>query len=164
MFWGRVCERLLISAVPVASPRVGAGGGASRCRAGVVSTDGTRLDLSAGDPSTVDHIVDPMVPVDRSSPLLAAHVLLKLPADAVAVRGAKPGRGHQRLRHAGNRWPQPLTPSVAGLKRSAFNLRHQLKADRMQRLNRTLHSANIRETGFSRNALFVVIKEGMMPP
>jgi len=87
MFWGRACERLLNSAVPFASPRVGAGGGASRSRTGVVSTDGTRLDLSAGDPSTVDHIVDQMVPVDRSSPLLVTLILLERPVDAVPVTG-----------------------------------------------------------------------------
>jgi len=38
-------------------------------------------------------------------------------------------------------------------KRSAFNLRHQLKAERVQRMNEALHFAKICESGFSRNAL-----------
>ncbi len=37
--------------------------------------------------------------------------------------------------------------------RSAFNLKHQRKAERVQRLNRALHFAKICDSGFSRNAL-----------
>ena len=39
------------------------------------------------------------------------------------------------------------------LKRSAFNLRHQLKAERVQQLSRAPHFAKICVSGFSRNAL-----------
>ena len=39
------------------------------------------------------------------------------------------------------------------IKRSAFNLRHQLKAERVQRLSGARHFAKICVSGFSRNAL-----------
>lgn len=40
------------------------------------------------------------------------------------------------------------------LKRSAINLRHRQKAERVQRLFAALRFANICDSGFSRNALF----------
>jgi hypothetical protein len=44
-------------------------------------------------------------------------------------------------------------PNTGSLKRSAFNLRHQRKAERLQRLSGALRFAKIYASGFSRNAL-----------
>ena len=46
-----------------------------------------------------------------------------------------------------------LITFLLSLKRSAFNLRHQLKAERVQQLSRALHFAKICDSGFSRNVL-----------
>jgi hypothetical protein len=52
-----------------------------------------------------------------------------------------------------------MAPS-SGLKRSAFNLRYQVKAERVQGLSGALHFAKIRGSGFSRNALRADIRKG----
>jgi hypothetical protein len=48
-----------------------------------------------------------------------------------------------------------LTMLQDWLKRSAFHSRHQLKAERVQRLSGALHFAKICDSGFLRNALIV---------
>ncbi|MEI4197936.1 hypothetical protein, partial [Roseovarius sp. E0-M6] len=51
------------------------------------------------------------------------------------------------------------------LKRFAFNLRHQRKAKRVQRLNVALRFAQICDSGFSRNAFgFTYKKRHWSPP
>jgi cytochrome P450 len=81
-------------------------------------------------------------------------------ADDAAELGLAMGVEAPRYETRFNAACERLSDLTGDLKRSAFNLRHQQKAERVQRLSGALRFAKICDSGFSRNALIKRVRRG----